>query len=271
MAHETNLARAPIWGTDLPRPDPQATVVLPNLYGQAVHHVEGPALTFSDERLMAEFTTDWMRDGCRVERRIVEFSENAACRALGYSQTGGRQRTLVKKALRRLRSSTFEFTGRHPDGSFERRGWGMLNDYYLRSWSEGRGVGWVEISEPIARLLAEGSFTYLHQPTWDELRQDDDLAARLWVFLEAEELGEGRRYSVFRPEGVEADGDARQLPTIGELLGVETWALRKKAADRLRRACRQLMTADPRYVLSVVSSRDHGMWRLEARRRRLTP
>ena len=69
-------------------------------------------------------------------------------------------------------------------------------------------MGWVEIGMPIARLLAEGSFTHLARPTWDQLRSIDELGARLWVFLEAEDLGDGRRYRMFRSD---SDAGGRQL------------------------------------------------------------
>jgi hypothetical protein len=130
----------------------------------------------------------------------------------------------------------------------------------------------VELNRQVAELLQDGSVTYLHAPTWDAVRRRDELAARLWVFLEADQLAEGRywRYPVFSslPDGTSQPSD---LPAVSDLLGLRERAVRRKTVARVRRATRSIMELDPRYEIEVFRGAQQGMWRLEVRRRRALP
>jgi hypothetical protein len=137
-----------------------------------------------------------------------------------------------------------------------------LDRYYTSS--RGGGQGWVILSEEISHLLQGGSVTFLHGPTWDAISAADQVAGRLWTFLEAESLGEPRRYSLFAapPRGIPEE---RNLPAIAELLRLE-WGQRRDVARRVQRACAAISDHDPRYILSLIKGQGTGMWRLEVAR-----
>jgi hypothetical protein len=240
------------------------------LYGQPFHQRDGKPLTVADQRWFAELTTRWVRAGCPADLRIP-FSLRDAAEVLGYSSGGGRQLELVRTSLLRLRSATFESVIRHPDGRQETTIWGLLERARITQPRTGPARGWVEFNRQVAELLQEGSVTYLHAPTWDRLRDRDELAARLWVFLEAEDMPTlGRRYNVFSALPGEAP-KPRSVPAVAELMGLKERAIRRKTVDRIRHATRAVEDLDRRYVAEVVRGAQAGMWRLEVRRRQLIP
>jgi hypothetical protein len=102
--------------------------------------------------------------------------------------------------------------------------------------------GWAEFNRQVAELLQEGSVT--HALTWDRIRERDELASRLWCFLETEEMPTlGRRYDLFSapPDGVPR---RRSLPAVAELTGVGVSVLRRQSLDRIRQATRALVESD---------------------------
>lgn len=182
-----------------------------------------------------------------------------AAETLGRSGLGGEQRGFVRQALTRLRSCTIESAVRTPDGHEEVLIWGFIDKAYTTT--RGGGQGWVILSTDLVQLLADGSVTWLHAPTWDAIADQDRYAARLWSFLETERLGDGWRYSLFR----DSDSETRNLPAIADLLRID-WRSRKKVALRLREACKVICAEDTRYRLKIVAGAAAGSWRLEAYR-----
>lgn len=260
LGHETNLARVPLW--DVRARPLQLSLIAPTvLYGRQFRQVAGAALTVADQRLYAELTTRYIREGCPASRRVA-FSLGEAARALGHASLGGETRRLVRQSLVRLKGVTIESALRDPDGHEELMGWGLL-DWY-RTTTRGGGRGWAALSEQIAYLIRRGSVTYLHAPTWDAIAGRDEIAGRLWSFLEAESLVTIRRYQLFAsPPGTVAE--ERNLPAISELLRLD-WAKRAEVAKRVRRALAVIADTDPRYQVTLVKGKQLGMWRLEAAR-----
>jgi len=77
----------------------------------------------------------------------------------------------------------------------------------------GPGRGWAMLSEEVANLLRQGSITYLHAPTWDAIAAQDEIAGRLWSFLEAEQLAQGHRYQLFAAP-LNGIAEERNMPAI---------------------------------------------------------
>ena len=259
LGHETNLARSPIWHSR-PKTTDDDTVVTPVLFGHPFRKIEGRPLTTSDQRLFAQLTTNYVRLGCPDDRQ-VPFSLTEAAGALGHEALGGRQRSLVRASLGRLRSATFESAVRHPDGHETVLGWGLIDSYLVTT--RGNGKGWVQLSEPISRLLGEGSVTFLHAPTWNAICHEDEVAGRLWSFLESETIGAGWRYSVF---GTDDPQQRRTMPTIAEVVQL-TWSSRKRrVVQRIREACAVIESHDRRYRLTVAAGKGEGSWILTSTR-----
>jgi hypothetical protein len=226
------------------------------LYGHSFRQVEGRSLTTADQRLFAHLTTAFVRAGCPTDRR-VPFSLGDAVLALGRKELGGKQRSLVRGSLARLRSVTIESAVRHADGHETVLGWGLIDSYLVTT--SGGGKGWIVLSEPVALLLTEGSVTFLHAPTWQVICAEDEVAGRLWSFLESENVRQGWRYSVFP----HSDGNdtTSSVPSISDVLMLR-WASRRKVAQRIREACAVIVTHDKRYRLDVVPAKVPGGWNL---------
>ena len=110
LGHETNLARAPMWAARASAKPVQLALLSGPLvmHGVDFRQVEGPQLTVGDQRVVAELTTRYLRDGCPGDRRIaITLTETA--RALGYAggADSGRARQEAKRSLARIRSVTF--------------------------------------------------------------------------------------------------------------------------------------------------------------------
>jgi hypothetical protein len=262
VGHETNLARAPLWHA-------KSRVVQLDLLGPTVlysrefRQVAGTPLTLADQRLFAEFTTEYLRAECPEHRRIP-FSLGEGARLLGAHTVGGNTRQLVQASLTRLRSCTIKSAVRYRgnDGQIHEDVviWGLLDS--ARTTTRGGGRGTVTLSEQVAELLQKGSITLLHAPTWDAIAAEDELAARLWCFLEAEDLPRGWNYQLFpAPPGETAQ--ERNLPAVAELLRIDHWSKRRNVADRVRAICQVISAADPRYQLDLAKGKTPGMWRLE--------
>ncbi len=253
IGHETNLSRSPLWSTRQ-RCAPEETVISPTLYGHSFRQVEGSSLTTADQRLFAHLTTGFVRNGCPADRR-VPFSLGDAALALGYEELGGKQRSLVRGSLARLRSVTIESAVRHTDGHETVLGWGLIDSYLVTT--KGNGKGWIVLSEAISLLLEEGSVTFLHEPTWNAICSEDEVAGRLWSFLEAENVRNGWKYAIFPPE----IGGPSSIPAISDVLMLH-WASRRKVAQRIKEACAVIAAHDTRYQLDVMQAKTAGGWNL---------
>ena len=243
----------------------QLELIAPSvLYGRQFRQIAGHALTVTDQRLYAELTTRYIHTGCPADRRVT-FSLGEAARLLGHASLGGETRRLVRDSLIRLKGAVIESALRDPEGNEEVMGWSLL-DWY-RTTTRGGGRGWVKLSEQIAYLIKRGSVTYLHAPTWDAIARQDEIAGRLWSFLEAESLVTVRRYQLFASSPGQV-AEERNLPAIAELLRLD-WSRRSQVAKRVRRALAVMVANDPRYKASLVKGRLPGMWRLEASRTQL--
>jgi hypothetical protein len=257
IGHETNLSRSPLWRTRQ-RTASEETVVSPLLYGHAFRQVEGRPLTTGDQRLFTHLTTAFVRDGCPTDRR-VPFSLGAAALALGYEDVGGKQRALIRGSLARLRSVTIESAVRHADGHETVLGWGLIDSYLVTT--SGGGKGWIVLSELVSLLLTEGSVTFLHEPTWKAICSEDEVAGRLWSFLESENIGRGWRYQIFASD----NNGQRSVPPIAELM-LLNWSSRPEIAKRIRRACTVIEKLDSRYKLLVATGANLGSWVLTCSR-----
>lgn len=259
VGHETNLARSPLWNLRK-RTACSETVVSPVLYGRPFRQVAGAPLNTGDQQLFANLTTTFVRGGCPDERR-VPFSLGDAALVLGHETLGGKQRSLVRQSVARLASIRLESAVRHPDGHETIIGWGLIDDYLLTT--RGGGKGWVRISDAVSTLLREGSVTFLHGPTWKAITDEDEVAGRLWSFLESEHLPHAWRYPLFPPD--EAGVSGQIMPTISEVVMLR-WASRSEIAKRVRQACTVIQSHDRRYRLSVTKGRTPGTWALHCSR-----
>lgn len=262
LGHETNLARAPLWAARARAV--QLDLLGPTvLYGREFRQVAGEALTLADQRLFAQLTTNYVRDNYPANRR-VPFSLGEGARVLGHHDVGGEQRRLVQASLARLRSCTIKSAVRFvdDDGALHEDVlvWGLLDS--ARTTTRGGGRGLVTLSEQVAQLLAAGSVTLLHAPTWDAIAAEDELAARLWCFLEAEDLRRGWHYQLFAGPPAQA-AEERNMPAISELLRIDGWSERRRVAQRVRSICTAITDIDPRYHLELAKGKEPGMWRLD--------
>lgn len=265
VALEQTLARAPLFAASTVRHGLQLELGLwrttGSLYGQPFRVLEprGP-LTVRDALGLAHLLRRWADSGYPEDRR-VRASENEAVGWFGYSTPGGRQRELLREAMGRLRATTFQSASRVEAGRSETLTWGLI-DYARtpRTGPEGRVS--VTISEPLAYLVRVGRLAYLDAPTFAALVTEDELAARLWVFLEAEELP--WRWSLYSaPEG--QPPAERDTPAIADLLRISGWERRRDVARRVTQAARAVERVDPRYRLSVARApKGRGMWTLHA-------
>jgi hypothetical protein len=240
------------------RPVDEDTVASPVLYGHPFRKIEGKPLTTSDQRLFTHFTTKYLRDGCPSDRH-VSFSLGEATQTLGHGDLGGKQRSLIRASLSRLQSITVESALRHSDGHETVLGWRLIDNFLITT--RGGGKGWIVLNEAVAHLLREGSVTFLHAPTWDALRSEDEVAGRLWSFLESENIGNGWRYSLFPPDGVTPN-----MPSIAQLLQLNWSSRQRRVAQRVREACSVIERHDRRYCLSLTKGSRSGSWVLTCMR-----
>ncbi|MDA8332042.1 MAG: hypothetical protein M0027_12760 [Candidatus Dormibacteraeota bacterium] len=250
LAVERDMCRAPIWH---PRPQSADDLAVPQLvlYGLPLRRLSGSALTVGDQRIFADVATRWVRAGCPPDRRVL-YSLGDAARALGGA-AGGKEWRLARASLVRLRGATYESVLRQAGGAEAIWIWGLIDDarFVLRGHQDGH----VTISQVMADLVAGGAVTYLHAPTWDGIRARDEIAARLWVWLEAESLPAAWRYPVFGAGG------------LADMLGLR-WARRWRVARRIAMAAEAICDADRRYRLTLTEGLAPGQWHLTAARDR---
>lgn len=257
LASETNLCRAPIFWA---RERLGSLIPYPMLYRLEIKQTSGRVLSEGDHRVFADIITRWLRANC-PDDRTVEYTLADAAAALGLRTDSGRTRELARNSLIRLRGATYQSRLRHRSGVEVSCVWGHLDTVVLVQRS-GRRDGHVVISGVVATLVAEGMVTWLHAPTWDALRERDGLAARLWTFLEAEDLRGSRSYSIFGRGGA-----SRSLPAIADLLGLSD-ARSARVVRRVAAACEVVADCDHRYSASVVAALGGDKWHVEVQRAR---
>lgn len=267
LAHETNLARAPMWYPAVRGPvaeNPTTTQLW--LAGHVFRQVAGPRLTVLDQRVFSDLLTRWALGGCEPSLRVT-YSLGAAARAAGLV-AGGKTSAQMRQALRRLRSVTIESGPlRLGKGTIVVEGWGLISHYHivLGDHETPGERGWVELDPTVATLAEAENVTFLSAATWSEIGAADEIAARLWVLLESEDLTRPRRFRLF--EGGEQPGE---LSALADLLGIGGWGRQRKVVERIRRAADVISSHDHRYQLTVGHS-DRGRWNLAAARCKAAP
>jgi len=261
VALEVHLARSPIWqGSRAAMTQLALWRHVGSLNGRPFRLLTplGPR-TVRDALLLAHLTRRYAEDDFPEDRRI-RFSLNEGARWQGYSTEGGKQRQLVRGALGRLRASTFEHLAHFPDGHEETLTWGILDLGRTTTRDGGRAVA--VVSEPLADLIRGGSLTYLNAPTFRELLDRDELAARLWLFLETESYPHPMRYAFYSASEGDPEAD-RHTPAVADLLRLSDWTRRRDAVQRVRKAAAVVSDVEPRYRLGVErAKRGRGMWNL---------
>ena len=262
LAHETNLARAPMWYPAVRGHVGQNPVTTQLwLAGYVFRQVAGPRLTALDQRVFSDLLTRWAVGGCEPSLRVT-YSLGAAARAAGLV-AGGKTSAQMRQSLRRLRSVTLESGPlRLKNGSVVVEGWGLITHYHivLGDHETPGERGWVELDPTVAKLAEAGNVTFLSAATWSEIGAADEIAARLWVLLESEDLTSPRRFRVFGD-----DNRPGELSALADLLGIGGWGRPRKVLERIRRAADVISSHDQRYQLTVGHS-DRGRWNLVAAR-----
>lgn len=253
---ETNLARAPIVGARAGLGAESMQTWRPlNMYGQPFHVSSwiGP-LAPRDLLLVAELCTKFvLEDGAAPEMSYAE-----AARALGLASAGGRTRQLASNSLQRIGAIRMESHVRESRTGLRKVSWGVLDDGSLAGHYPGEEV---RLHPEIAQLLDGGMATVLDGGTFRSLISADDIAARLWLYLEAETkpwhllLHDEQRVST-------RSSTERKDPAIADLLRIEDRSMSRVAA-RVRSACEVIMSIDPRYILRLERANTRGNWRLE--------
>jgi hypothetical protein len=231
-----------------------------------------------DGLLLSELIKRYVDQGL-PESRNVTVTTTELCEAAGYATRGGRQFRLAVDALIRLRSATLENAVRMEDGSHANYVWGMVDAGWMRSGPQGSGQ--VRLSEELVGMVRRGLLVYYDRETLRGMVAADRYAARLWMFLEAEALGDTRRrYSIFSaPTG--APPAERDTPAIADVLDLREkrrpddptgWGRRRDIVRRIRKAAAVLSELDPRYTITVEQAKSHpSMKNLCVTRRRVPP
>jgi hypothetical protein len=268
VAMETTLARLPLWAESRQAVAQLTLWAAGSLYGYPVRIVQG-AGPMDDRayRLLAHLIDRYAEAACPPERR-VPFTLSEAARWAGYGK-GGRQLRLVRDSLLRMRATALESAVRYPDGHTESLAWGLIDRGWTTDAVRASG-GFVTLSDELADLIRRGSLVYLDAPTLDALGERDGMAVILWGFLE----GESRpvwRHSLFSARQGDPPVDSRGTLAIADLLRVSGWDRRRRAKDRIVKACAAIMAVDPRYRLVIDRGRERGMWTLTVDREPGTP
>lgn len=204
------------------------------------------------------------------DRRIeVGLADIAAW--LGARSVGGEQRRMARETLARLVGATLTSRMRWTDGASERwvEGWHLVDRWILPEG--GRHAGSLWLGATITSLLDAGSVVLMDSRLLTSLLRRSVVAARLWMYLEAETLviDRPRRYGVFDAPLGQPVGE-RRMAAIADMLRL-TDRQRGQTVLAIRRACEVIEDIDPRYVLSVKRAAEPHMWNLLAARHRSRP
>jgi len=225
-------------------------------------------LSIRDEMLLTDVFAEFIRAGCPIDGR-VPFSLGWAAEAMGYSGKGGRTVDLVKEALSRIRAVSIRSRMKLPGGFIGEGEWALATSWQAVTRGSRAGGGWIRLSPEVAGALRAGSATFLDGPTLRAIFDRDELAALLWIFLETDngpDRVSGWRYAVF-PGRQNEPARARDLPALGDLLGLGGWSHRPSVARRIAQAGKVIADVDRRYVrIAVVKAKERGLYRLEVDR-----
>jgi hypothetical protein len=243
---ETNLARMPLVGF----------VTAKWLHSQdlKVEFLKGD-LTGNDVKLIVLLQSAFDRWGTSNKIRFTL--------AQAESQWGVNHE-LVKSSLRRLKGVSIETQAIRNDPRSEvgislTAGFGLIDSWKVVSRGRVGGVE-VEINGVIAALLRRGSLTLLDKTIFFALAGEDQIAARLWIFLETQS-SHSWKYGLFAASPFEA----REVAPLADLLGLKN-ARRGRVVKRIREAAEVVARNDPGYALEVVPSPERGMFTLHVRR-----
>ncbi len=169
----------------------------------------------------------------------------------------------LKASLRRLKGISIETRALRNDPRNEMgleisAGFGLINSWRVVSRGAIGGVE-VEINAVMAALLRRGSLTLLDESTFFALAKVDEIAARLWIFLETQ--SRSWKYGLFASDPTEA----REVAPLADLLGLKN-ARRGRVVKRIRVAAAVVARNDPRYSLEVVPSPERDMFTLHVNR-----
>lgn len=255
---DSTVVRAPIWGPPHANPGKSA------LHGKECYvewpiEILNPGLTVSDLRVFIELLGRWDLEG-RADDRIVRLGWRDLAGALGYSGRGDRQRQLIVAALDRLQGAQIHSAVRYGGGRTGYRTWSLVEAW--ETVPADRWATWVRISLDLTDRMV-GSWTWVELPILDQLRDEDEIAARLWLFLRAECLTESWTYPIFG-DATCAGAAPRRLPDappLAELLAL-SGSRPDRIVRRIRAAARVVAGRDPRYMLTL--ERGRRGWRLRA-------
>ena len=247
-------------------PDEFVCPQLPAPQGLFLYQPAG-ALRVRDAMLFGEILRRFYSDGS--EDRFTCLSLSQAAVAMGYAgRIGGQQRRLVRESLSRLVESTLKWAEIDADGVVRELYWHLV-DQVLIHYEPERSVGsaGVLLSQITAELVEKGYLQYLNADACRRLVARDDLAARLWMMLECERLGDVPfHYHVFRaPLGGAAESSNALF--IAEVTGLHLWCNRRRVAQRLKLAIKTIMAIDEgRYQMTLSHGRQPGMYVMAVRR-----
>jgi len=252
---DVTSARAPIWQGR------GARVQQAHLYGRPCRvrfagEVVGP-LTATDLRIWMELVSRWDA-AARPPEREVTFAMRELASTLGYRGYGGRQAQLVASSLERLQAVSIKSAIRYSDGPDAYRSWSLLEACEVTDADVIRS--WARISLEVAQRIEGHGWTWVELPIYDALRTQDELAARLWLYLRSERLKTVWRYPLF-DRGAPTDA-----PPIASLLGLHSAKVRSVLA-RVREAAALVSDCDSRFELGVELDRKRKVWNLTAVRR----
>jgi hypothetical protein len=194
--------------------------------------------------------------------RVVRFSLNEAAAAMGYQGSGSWQRDLVRDSVGRLTAATITWSRVYQQGDavVEHFTWHLVDASGTTVSCHG-GVGSVRLSEETVELLKDGLMKHLKAPACRALVKADDVAARVWLFLESERMRDGFTYPLIRAE---SQTHSRQA-FIAEVAGIGHWESHRKIKHRITRAIQVIEAKDDgRYDLRLYKG--HDGWMLRAKR-----
>jgi hypothetical protein len=229
--------------------------------------VPGGNLTTRDALLLGELGRRYFAEG-KPEDGSVTFSLNEAAAAMGYETSGGWQRRKAAASVRRLTMATVSWSKHWVDEAGvpceEHEDWHLIEKSGTRLGAN-EGSGRVRLSEDTVMLLRYGLLAYLHAPVCKALVNEDEIAARLWMFLESEALGKPFSYRLLRPAAAGTPTASRQA-FIAEVVGIAEWQTSRRVRQRIASAVKVVQAIDPgRYELDLWQNAA-GEWLLTAKR-----
>lgn len=224
----------------------------------------GGYLTLRDALLLGTLGQRFMGDGGDWDDRAITLSLNDCVRAMGYTTTGGKQRRQAADSIRRLTAALLTREQSGVDGKGRpvtlRFDWHILDANQTRISATEGGVR-VRLSLETVALLGGGMLKFLTAKTARDLVKADEVAARLWFFLESERLKDAFTYHVLRPSEP-APGQSY----IAEVVGISHWQSKRKIKARIAKAVKEIeLHDDGRYGLHLRTNKT-GVTFLQAMR-----